>query len=304
MSWLSLRVGVNLHQPTSGRASSLRVAIALCSLVMAASADRARAADWPLRGSLTPTYTRWDGYYAGGQGGQSFASADFSKGSSSQINFILANTELQPVVSTWTTLPKGTTGGQSFGGFFGYNVQWENVILGGELNYNHLSLNNGSQDVVGPILVPGANLPDGSTVLYTVTVTSTASLSVTDILTARGRAGWTYDRYLPYVFVGLAVGRFDVTRSVSVTGLKTTQGPPVGGVTPPPSIGVLSLPRNPQTEGTEGQIAYGYTAGLGVDISLLPNMFLRAEWELIQFPNVSDFRVAMNSARLGLGVKF
>ena len=137
MSRLGLRVGVRLHQPTVGRAPSLRIAIALCSLVVAASADRARAADWPLRGSMTPTYTRWDGYYAGGQFGQSYASADFSNGSKSQINFILANTELQPIVSTWTTLPKGTTGGQSFGGFFGYNVQWENVIMGGELNYNH-----------------------------------------------------------------------------------------------------------------------------------------------------------------------
>jgi outer membrane immunogenic protein len=304
MSRLGLRPGVSLHQPTVGRAPSLRIAIALCSLVLAASADRARAADWPLRGSMTPTYIRWDGYYAGGQAGQSYASADFSNGSGSQINFILANTELQPIVSTWTTLPKGTTGGQSFGGFFGYNVQWENVIMGGELNYNHFSLHNGSESSVGPILVPGANLPDGSTVLYTITVTSSASLSVTDILTARGRAGWAYDRFLPYAFLGLAVGRFDVTRSTSVTGLKTTQGPPVGGVTPPPSTGILNLPRNPQVEGTEGQIAYGYTAGLGVDISLMPSMFLRAEWEFVQFPNVSDFRVAMNSARLGLGVKF
>src|SRR5258707_2289572 len=120
MSWLSLRVGVNLHQPTSGRASSLRVAIALCSLVMAASADRARAADWPLRGSLTPTYTRWDGYYAGGQGGQSFASADFSKGSSSQINFILAHPELQPVGSTLKPLPESTTVCHNVGGLFGF----------------------------------------------------------------------------------------------------------------------------------------------------------------------------------------
>ncbi len=304
MSWLSQRVGVSLRQRTSCRASSLRFAVAVCSLAMAASADRARAADWPLRGSLTPTYTRWDGYYAGGQAGQSYASADFSNGSSSQINFILANTELQPIVSTWTTLPKGTTGGQSFGGFFGYNVQWDNVIMGGELNYNHFSLHNGSQDLVGPILVPGANLPDGSTVLYSVTVASSASLAVTDILTARGRAGWAYDRFLPYAFVGLAVGRFDVTRTTSITGTKTTQGPPVAGVTPPPSTGALILPRNPQTEGTEGQISYGYTAGLGVDVSLLPSMFLRAEWEFIQFPNVSDFRIAMNSARLGLGVKF
>ena len=40
--------------------------------------------------------------------------------------------------------------------------------MGGELNYNHTSLKIGAADTIGPLLVPGANLPDGSTVYYTV----------------------------------------------------------------------------------------------------------------------------------------
>ena len=30
---------------------------------------------------------------------------------------------------------RGTTG-KVFGGFLGYNVQWDQLIVGGELNYN------------------------------------------------------------------------------------------------------------------------------------------------------------------------
>ena len=82
--------------------------------------------------------------------------------------------------------------------------------MGGELNYNHMSLKNGAQDSIGPILVTGANLPDGSTVYYTVTVASAASVTIHDILTARARAGWTFDRFMPYGFAGVAVGRADV----------------------------------------------------------------------------------------------
>ena len=53
-------------------------------------------------------------------------------------------------------------------------------LSGGELNYNHMSHRNWRSDSLGPILVPGANLADGSTVLYNVTVTSAASVSIHD----------------------------------------------------------------------------------------------------------------------------
>ena len=51
-------------------------------------------------------------------------------------------------------------------------------------------------------------------------------------------------------------------------------------------------------------IVYGFTAGLGVDVAVMQNLFVRAEWEFIEFPNVSDFRVQANSARVAVGLKF
>ena len=51
-------------------------------------------------------------------------------------------------------------------------------------------------------------------------------------------------------------------------------------------------------------IAYGFTAGLGVEVGITQNLFARAEWEFVEFPNIADFRVSANSARVAVGLKF
>jgi outer membrane immunogenic protein len=66
----------------------------------------------------------------------------------------------------------------------------------------------------------------------------------------------------------------------------------------------LKLPRDPQSLSQGGLIAYGFTAGLGVEVALMQNLFARAEWEFIEFPNIAGFRVQANSARVGVGLKF
>jgi opacity protein-like surface antigen len=293
------------------RSLSRRAGLAALALIVLAPAG-ALAADMPemLRGSYAPTYTRWEGFYFGVQGGETFGSADFGNANQSMVSYILAETELQNIVSKWTTLPKGSTGGASYGGFIGYNFQWDDVVLGAELNYNHMNISTGQHDSIGPILVPGANLPDGSTVLYSVTETSAASVAIHDIVTARARAGWTFDRFMPYGFAGLAVGRADASTFATLAGsTKTTTPPPTsgpGGISIPgtPVTGPLDLPRDPQSQSQAGLIAYGFTAGLGVEVSLLQNVFARAEWEFIEFPNISDFRVEANSVRAAVGLKF
>lgn len=278
-------------------------AFAACVLLSMISTTDARAADWPsdipvLRGSYGVPAANWEGFYIGGQAGYTTGSADFSNASSSQVSYILAETELQDIVSGWATLPKSGSNTQSYGGFVGYNIQWGDVVTGVELNYNHTGFKTAAQDSIGPIIVQGATQSDGSAVQYAVSVASSASVSISDIATARATAGWAVDSLLPYGFVGLAVGWADVTHYASVTGTKT--------VTPPngfPITGTLILPRNPQFD-SKKLFAYGFTAGLGLNWAVTPNVFLRAEWEYIQFPNVDDVRVALNSARVGLGVKF
>lgn len=291
------------HRDSSRRRRGPRAGLAALALILLAPAG-AIAADMPefLRGSFSPSSTRWDGFYFGAQAGKTFGTADFSNSTASMISYILADTELQPIVSDWQTLPKGSTGSQSFGGFIGYNYQWDDVVLGAELNYNHMSIGTGAQGSIGPILVPGANLPDGSMVLYSVTVASAASVAIHDTVTARARAGWAFDRFMPYGFAGLAVGRADVTRFVTLAGTTKTT---TSTATPPVVVtGPLDLPRDPQSQSQGGVVAYGFTAGLGVEVAVFQNLFARAEWEFIEFPNISDFRVQANSARVAVGLKF
>ena len=286
------------------RGRGLRAGLAALTLILMAPAG-AVAGDMPdfLRGSYTPTYTRWEGFYVGGQAGETFGSADFANATQSMLNYILSNTELQDQVSGWTTLPKGSTGAASFGGFIGYNYQWDDVVMGAELNYNHMSIKTSGGDTIGPLLIPGANLPDGSTVLYSVKVASTAAITINDIMTARLRGGWTFDRFMPYGFIGLAVGRADVSRSTTLAGTTITTTSPA---TPPVITGPLplALPRDPQSQVQNGVFAYGFAAGLGVEVALMQNLFARAEWEFIEFPNISDIRVQANSARVAVGLKF
>jgi len=286
-------------------------AIALLAALFSSSANGADYStprplpDYSLRGTQTPVlreplYPRWDGLYFGVQGGSSVGSTDLGGSNGSMSSYILANTELQGLVTDWTTLAPQSSTTTSYGGFIGYNIQWGEVITGVELNYNRMNFRTGGADSVGPIQVPGATLPDGSTVLYNVTVASTANIAITDIMTSRVRAGWAYERLMPYGFVGLALGRTDISRTSSVTGTKTTTPPAPGA----PVTGALILPRNPQSETKTDLIAFGFAAGLGIELGLLPNLFLRAEYEFIQFPNINDMQVVVNSARVGVALKF
>jgi opacity protein-like surface antigen len=134
-------------------------------------------------------------------------------------------------------------------------------------------------------------------------VTSSASVAIHDIVTARARAGWTFDRFLPYGFAGVAVGRADVSRFATLGNSTETfiqTGPPQ--VINPPVC--LCLPRDPQSQAQGGFAAYGFTVGLGMDVAVLNNVFVRGEWEFIEFPNVSDMRVSANSVRAAVGLKF
>ena len=85
-----------------------------------------------------PLVTRWSGLYAGGQFGYTTSSVDFGSGAESLVSYILRNDILQDQVTGWTTMPKGSTSGTSFGGFIGYNMQWEQLVIGADIGYNRM----------------------------------------------------------------------------------------------------------------------------------------------------------------------
>ena len=45
-----------------------------------------------------------------------------------------------------------------------------------------------------------------------------------------------------------------------------------------------------QVDAQNGVFAYGWTLGLGVDFCLMQNLFLRAEWEWVQFAPIKDMQ--------------
>src|SRR5258708_32228880 len=84
-----------------------------------------------------PTYFSWQGPYAGGQINYTSASANFIGTTQPMVSFLLRNStvlaEMTP--DQWQVLGTRDTGAAGFGGFLGYNVQWDNAIVGLELNY-------------------------------------------------------------------------------------------------------------------------------------------------------------------------
>jgi opacity protein-like surface antigen len=104
---------------------------------------------------------------------------------------------------------------------------------------------------------------------------------------------------MPYGFLGLAVARADVTRSATVSYTRSDVPDP----TNPPIVPLPTVTFGPvtQSDGNKGRFYYGYAIGLGLETCIMPNVFLRAEWEV---DNFQALRASVNSARAGIGVKF
>jgi opacity protein-like surface antigen len=262
----------------------------LCGIAIAGTALDARAADMPdfLRGSSTvisaPSATRWDGLYIGGHVGASTPGIDFA-GNVSALAAVLDGT---PVTSrTPTPLGSMNTTATHFGGFAGYNQQWDSAVIGVEATYNWvdkaLTATNG---------ISGGFAPAINVLTYTAAGAETAR--IIDYGTLRVRGGWAAGMFMPYGTFGIAVGRIDINRSVVVTPSATSTSP-AGAFVPPPFT---------VSESLTNQLGYGYAAGLGVDFCLMANLFARIEYEYVGFPDFLGLNAHMHNVRVGAALKF
>jgi outer membrane immunogenic protein len=280
----------------------------LVAAAMFGAVQGAQAADLPdlpvLRGAfpegLTTAKVNWQGYYIGGQAGYGSSDENFNGTNKSMTASILANTTIESElgISQWPlNLGKTSARTSGFGGFVGYNSQWDDVVIGIEASYLHGAF-GGSSSASERRFFTNA-LSDGY--YHDITSSSTAAISISDMATFRARAGYAYGSFLPYLFGGVALGNADITRTVSVVDKYSPSGPP--GSTPcsttasPPFCFTPSL-----TSAQHGHLVYGYSAGLGVDVNLVGGLFLRAEWEYLRFTSVID--TSINTVRAGLGYKF
>ncbi len=268
--------------------------VAICALLAVASAAPASAADLlddtNLRGSMGGGPVRWDGVVIGGQLAYSSMQSNFGNSTASQIAFILRNSTLEneDSPSSWTTLPKKLTNARSFGLFLGYNTQWDDLVLGGDIAYNRVSkAENSATDSIDRIVTTS------DSVSHNVDIQASSSLKLIDYGTFRGRAGYVIGQFLPYAVFGGAVGRFNYSTTSTVTDVQTAPGPVVS------TFGPVT-----QTSSQNNKFGFGYLWGLGMDVAITPNIFLRAEWEYVSFNKVGDILNTLNTGRVGIGVRF
>jgi outer membrane immunogenic protein len=279
--------------------------VAMRGLVLAAmmfgAVSGAQAADMPdfLRGSLpagpAPT-VNWQGYYIGGQAGYGSSDENFNGSTSNMIAALLANTtiEAEMQVSRWNLgLGKESARTSGFGGFAGYNSQWDDVVIGLEASYLHGAF--GGSSMASQSLVGSAPLSDGF--FHAVTATSSSAIAIKDMATLRARAGYAYGSFLPYLFGGVALGNADITRTVTVD---DHYAPTFAGAVASCSIAFCATLT--ATQAQHNHLIYGYSGGLGVDVNLIGGLFMRAEWEYIRFTSSVD--TSINTVRGGLGYKF
>ncbi len=263
--------------------------------VMCGLITGAHAADLPvLRGGfadgLTASHVNWDGFYIGGQAGYGTSNMNFSGSTKTVAAHLMSGLEMeqQQQISSWPIMGKVSVHGSGFGGFAGYNSQWEDVVLGLELSYLHGSF-GGSQTAS---MSRFFTLPSGYT--DAVTYQGTAKMAVSDMGTLRARAGYAWGSFLPYAFGGVALGQADIIRSARIYGTQ---------VNPNAAPGFTNVPFDlSATDAQNSHLIYGYSAGLGVDVMLVSCLFFRAEWEYVRFTSTVD--TSINTVRAGLGYKF
>ena len=262
----------------------------MCALAMIGTALEASAADMPdfLRGSSTVIDTsapaRWDGVYFGGHVGMGVPGIDFTNNTNDvRVLAGLAG------ISNPTATPLGNQDSTSkhFGGFAGYNAQWDGAVIGVEGNYNWVD-----KPLTATNSIAGSFVPGNPTLAYSAGGSETAR--IIDYGTLRLRGGWAAGMFMPYATFGLAVGRMDINRTVVVTASATGATPP-GTVVPPPLV---------VTQNLDNQFGYGWAAGLGIDFCLMANLFVRAEYEYVQFPDFQGLNAHMHNVRVGAALKF
>ncbi len=269
----------------------------ILAAVLAGSAQVAQAADMPdfsnmpLRGALNTGVVNWQGYYVGGQA--SYGSADINLQNSAQslIAQQLNNVDLQAQynISSWPLLSNASNQGSGFGGFAGYNMQWEDVVLGFEASYVHgkfFGSSTGSQ---------GRSFNYPTDYFSTATVTATSSTEITDYGSLRARAGYAVGNFLPYLFGGVALGQANTYRAATTTTFYEYTGTN-------PALGNIGPNTSTSADVKNNRWAYGYSAGAGVDMRLVGGLFLRGEYEYLKF--VGAVNTSVNTVRGGIGYQF
>jgi outer membrane immunogenic protein len=277
-------------------------------LLLAGVASPAFAADidnsW-LRGSSSfpadsPPYQRWNGFYGGGQLSADFRGVNFHDSSGPAIGNIMSQDAILQMlpVTQMSNLPSIVKTTPSYGGFLGYNYQIDDVVLGFEANFNWANMSASAVEFQSRKYTLTYNSHVYAPV--TLNVADSARATLNDYGSFRTRAGWAYGNFLPYVTAGVSVAQISTTHSVNVNYTAIDVTPQVNGVPTLINLGASYT----QADQSHGKYDFGIAAGLGLDYALARNVFLRGEFEYLQFGPQNNIKMNTASARAGMGLKF
>ncbi len=278
----------------------------LCIAMMVGLASPALAADYDLpilRGSepvapIAPvttvgpaTFTRWSGFYFGGDLSFNNATTDFGTSTAPLVEFALQGTVVQQQFTPSELQLLGKAASSAFGGgaFIGYNTQWQDLIIGVEANYTHTSLNTATA-TPSTFQVARAFSPAAGNVTSVSINTASGHMSLSDYAEGRARAGYIVGNLLPYGFIGIVVGGGGYSVSTRVDAFCG-------------ALECVGYPLTPSA-GQNNLLLWGYSVGAGLDWALTPNVFLRGEFDFDQFAPVTNVSLSLMSGRIGAGFKF
>lgn len=250
-------------------------------LIAGLSANPARAADY-LRGSyggeVAPKQAvaqDWAGFYIG-----AFAGYSVTQNMPGSVSVFGPSGAAAAPASV--ALSEGHKGKTNFGGFAGVNFLWDDVIMGIEADYTH-----GGAKSTGSS--PLTMFTDTGVPANRLNAVVSSTVQARDWGTFRGRVGYAMGMLMPYVTLGAALGNLDSSRTIVGTASAD------GGATWAPYASTR----------TKSGLAFGAAFGAGIEAQIIPNTFLRAEWQTVQFAG-SGIRpeTAIHSGRIGAGVKF
>lgn len=247
----------------------------------------------PLRGGygsggLEPI-VRWQGGYFAGYAGTASARFDGSGAVGDIIARELRNTNIENEmgVSSWLDPDIPDAEETVYGVLAGYNFQFGETILGIEADATIGRLNSAGSDQ----MARSRRLTSGY--FAQVDASGTNGAEVESWATLRARAGYTLGAFLPFVTAGVAIGQYETTSTARVITSETDNAPNPD----------LSFDSGVQSRTASG-VAFGVAGGVGLDVALTQNVFLRGEWQHVFFPDANGVEVGINTWRGAAGVKF
>jgi opacity protein-like surface antigen len=266
-------------------------ALAVLSLSAALPMGPAMAADMlppvPTLEDATHSDFSWEGLYGGihaGAGTADFTNQDDLGGLVNQTWNPVGLTGLASVAS----VDNSSSDNQALiGAFVGYNRTFDDAVVGVELGYNHwFSKMQGDSTNAGV----ATNSAGGVVSRLNWSAEQTSRLG--DYLDLRVRGGWAWDRVLFYGTLGVVVANQKVATSYQGDATITTAGVLTASYSPSPAY-ISNSGWN-----------YGFSAGLGVDVAFLDNVFARAEYEYIGMADFKGTSVSAHIGRVGIGIKY